>query len=447
MKAKLLRVRSAEATFETFGADEPLRASEVLSNFKILAGDSVVYEGNATVQSIISTGSSFVHVAALAQPINDTKTSLEHDLDKSMPRAYSSFLNNWQGNSRINSEFKEAVFELEDYLTHLRQWLDQLEASLEKTPPGPRLELEQRILDAIPFRPAMDALFEQFEMAAVKVSPELIETHRQYCRRHLHPLIMCSPFMHRIFVKPLGYAGDYEMIDMIIRNRLEGNTLFAKLLHKFILDTPPAHSVRNRAYYFTRRFAEEGMRVMNVGEKPRFFSLGCGPAREVQDCLVQNPMSTHAQFTLLDFNPQTLAHTSARLEQIRAQHGRRAAIRTIQKSVYYLLKESSRTIGEGEKHDVIYCSGLYDYLGDRVCKQLNTYLYNFLRPGGVLIVTNFDPINPIRNIMEFIYEWFLIHRDAKGMAAMAPEQAAKDDCQVISEPTGCNVFLEARKPL
>lgn len=252
--------------------------------------------------------------------------------------------------------------------------------------------------------------------------------------------------MHRIFVKPLGYAGDFEMIDMIIRNQLEGNSLFAKLLHKFILDTPPAHSVRNRALYFTRRFTEEGARVLSAGQKPRFFSLGCGPAREVQDCLVQNPMSTHAQFTLLDFNPQTLAHTSQRLEQIRARYGRQATIRTVQKSVYYLLKESSRAITDAEKHDVIYCSGLYDYLGDRVCKQLNTYLYNFLRPGGVLIVTNFDPINPIRNIMEFIYEWFLIHRDAQGMAAMVPEQAAQEDCQVISEPTGCNVFLEARKP-
>ena len=65
----------------------------------------------------------------------------------------------------------------------------------------------------------------------------------------------------------------------------------------------------------------------------------------------------------------------------------------------------------------------------------------------MLIVTNFDPVNPIRNIMEYIYEWFLIHRDGAGMAAMAPEQANRDDWKVVAEPTGCNVFLEARKPL
>lgn len=446
MRGQLVRVRASEATFETFGADEPLRVSEVLTQFKIVAGELVVYEGNAIVQSIISTGSSMVHVVTLSSPVLDAQVTAHHNLPAAIPSAYTGFLQSWQSNSRINPEFKDAVFELEDHLAQLRQWLDQLDATLERMPVEQRRAQEQGILDAMPFRPALDALFERFEVAAAKVPAEQLEAHRQYCRRHLHPLIMCSPFMHRIFVKPLGYAGDYEMIDMIIRNQLEGKSLFAKLLHKFILDTPPAHSVRNRAHYFTRRFAEEGMRVLNAGLTPRFFSLGCGPAREVQDFLVENPMSNQTQFTLLDFNPQTLEHTGKRLEQIRSRCGRQATIRTIQKSVYYLLKESARNVTDAEKHDVIYCSGLYDYLSDRVCKQLNTYLYNFLRPGGVLIVTNFDPINPIRNIMEFVYEWFLIHRDARGMAAMAPEQAARDDWRVISEPTGCNVFLEARKP-
>jgi extracellular factor (EF) 3-hydroxypalmitic acid methyl ester biosynthesis protein len=258
--------------------------------------------------------------------------------------------------------------------------------------------------------------------------------------------MMCSPFMHRIFTKPLGYAGDYEMIDMIIRNQPEGKSLFAKLLQKFILDTAPAHSVRNRAAYFTRRFVEEGARVLHAGRQPKFFSLGCGPAREVQDFLQTQAISDQTQFTLLDFNVETLAHTGKRLEDIRRAKGRGLPVKTIQKSVYFLLKETVKQVPDSEKHDIIYCSGLYDYLNDRVCKQLNTYLYNFLNPGGVLIVTNFDPVNPIRNIMEYLYEWFLIHRDAVDMAAMSPSQAERDDWRVVAEPTGCNVFLEARKP-
>lgn len=447
MRATLVQLSPHTVTFEVFGADNPLQLSEVLSGFKIVSGEAVVYCGEVVVNSAANTGSATVYAANLTAPLSDVDFLSGADLKAAIPPAYAAFVRRWQDNYRILPEFKSAVADIEGFLTELRLWLDQVDLGLASLPAAVRTEKEREILRVLPVRPAIDGLFERFEMIAASVPPDQAETHRLYCRRKLHSLFMCSPFMHRIYTKPLGYAGDYEMIDMIIRNGLEGKSLFAKLLHQFILDTPPAESVRNRAVYFTRKFVEEGTRVAHLGRKPKFFSLGCGPAREVQDFMVQEALSDSAQFTLLDFNPQTLAHTSGRLEAVRRANGRRTTIKTIQKSVYLLLKETLRPAREDEKHDIIYCSGLYDYLNDRVCKQLNTYLYNFLNPGGVLIVTNFDPVNPIRNIMEYIYEWYLIHRDARGMAAMAPEQAARDDWRVIAEPTGCNVFLEARKPL
>jgi extracellular factor (EF) 3-hydroxypalmitic acid methyl ester biosynthesis protein len=447
LRGKLLSLSPNAVTFEMFGADAPLQLSEVLKNFKIVAGkDEVVYDGEVLINSAADTGSTTIYVAALAGPLMELDLRHAGNLPATITVAYQGFMQRWQQSYRILPEFKSAVADIESYLTELRLWLDQLDLSLARMPQAARQSVERDILQVLPFRAALDGLLERFEMAAASVPLELAETHRLHCRRQLHPLFMCSPFMHRIYTKPLGYAGDYEMIDMIIRNQLEGKTLFAKLLHKFILDTPPAHSVRNRAAYFTRRFTEEGTRVSLAGRAPKFFSLGCGPAREVQDFLTAHALSDRAQFTLLDFNPETLAHTSKRLAEIRRACHRHATINTIQKSVYLLLKEAGKGVRNDEKHDIIYCSGLYDYLNDRVCRQLNTYLYDFLNPGGVLIVTNFDPVNPIRNIMEYIYEWFLIHRDAQGMAAMAPEQAARDDWRVLAEPTGCNVFLEARKP-
>ena len=117
----------------------------------------------------------------------------------------------------------------------------------------------------------------------------------------------------------------------------------------------------------------------------------------------------------------------------------------VKKSVYSFLKDAGKPVS-GERYDLIYCSGLYDYLNDEVCETLNSYLYERLSPGGALIVTNFDPYNPIRQIMEHIFDWFLIHRDGKQLGALAPKQASPDDCKVTADPTGCNVFLEVRKP-
>jgi extracellular factor (EF) 3-hydroxypalmitic acid methyl ester biosynthesis protein len=253
--------------------------------------------------------------------------------------------------------------------------------------------------------------------------------------------------MHRIYTKPLGYAGDYEMIDMIMRNGYEGRSLFAKLLHSYIIDQAPARSVRNRGAYFTRKFVEETCRVASAGRTAKFFSLGCGPAREVQNFMAEHALSDKAQFQLLDFNEETLAHTSKIMDNVRRKHGRQTPVKMIKKSVTQLLKEASRSGRENQSCDFIYCSGLYDYLNDQVCKQLNTYLYDQLLPGGQLVVTNFDPSNPIQNIMEYMFEWFLIHRNSQQLARLAPEQASENDCAVIADATGCNVFLEVRKPL
>jgi hypothetical protein len=89
---------------------------------------------------------------------------------------------------------------------------------------------------------------------------------------------------------------------------------------------------------------------------------------------------------------------------------------------------------------------LYDYLNDRMSVALNSHLYGLLRPGGILIVTNFTTANPIQNVMEFMFEWFLIHRDSRQMEEISPTQADPEDCLVRVDSTGCNAFLEARKP-
>jgi extracellular factor (EF) 3-hydroxypalmitic acid methyl ester biosynthesis protein len=114
--------------------------------------------------------------------------------------------------------------------------------------------------------------------------------------------------------------------------------------------------------------------------------------------------------------------------------------------VQNLLKNKRKSNGAETGYDLIYCSGLYDYLNDRIIKALNTYLYDQLLPGGLLVVGNFAVGTPVRNFMEHFSEWFLIYRDGRQLAALAPAQAAPEDCNVISELTGANIFLEVRKP-
>ncbi len=447
LQAALLRMTRFTAAFEVYPPDTLLQASEVFEVFQIVSPEQTLYSGGAVIRSLVDFGSTMVCEAELDE-------GSWHDAVPAAPvrvlvrDGFQRFLREWEGFYQILPEFKVVVADLRSFLDALRLWLKSLEAGLHTLPGPAGVAAERETLQelALTAAPAISAMFERFEFVAASVPEELIPAHRAFCRQQLLPLLLCCPFMNRIFTKPLGYAGDYEMMNMIVRNAPEGDSLFAKLLQTYILSQAPAVAVRNRVDYFAQKFVTETARVAAAGHRANLCSIGCGPAREVEQFMARQPVSSQAGFRLLDFNDETLRHTRARLETARLEHQRQTRIELVRKPAQFLLKENGQlALGEA-RFDVIYCSGLYDYLSDRVIQALNTRLYDRLRPGGVLIVTNFDPYNPIRHIMEFIFDWFLIHRDGKQLAALAPEQAAREHSEVRAEMSGCNIFLETRKP-
>ena len=78
--------------------------------------------------------------------------------------------------------------------------------------------------------------------------------HKAYARRELHPLTMCSPFVHRTYTKPLGYAGDYEMMNMMLgeSDPVDLNT-YARIVHSYhIRAAAPGVTPKNRIIYRER---------------------------------------------------------------------------------------------------------------------------------------------------------------------------------------------------
>jgi extracellular factor (EF) 3-hydroxypalmitic acid methyl ester biosynthesis protein len=86
---------------------------------------------------------------------------------------------------------------------------------------------------------------------------------------------------------------------------------------------------------------------------------------------------------------------------------------------------------------------LFDYFPDNVCRNLVALYYRWVRPGGLLLVTNVHPNNPERYTMEHLLEWYLIYRDEPQMATLAPKGT---DPEVYADETGVNVFMRIRKP-
>jgi extracellular factor (EF) 3-hydroxypalmitic acid methyl ester biosynthesis protein len=291
-------------------------------------------------------------------------------------------------------------------------------------------------------------LFERFEGIISKVEKELQPAHSLYAKHLLHPLVLCSPFMHRTFQKPLGYAGDYEMVNMMLRTPFQGGSTFAKILNTFFLNTPPVVAHRNRIDYLVRLLGLETHRVTKGGGVARVFNLGCGPALEIQRFLAQSQLSQNVEFTLLDFNDETVRFTQHALNHIKEKCHRESTFRIIKKSVAQVLKEAATGSSKLPKggYDFVYCAGLFDYLSDDVCIKLLDIFYDLAAPGGLVVVSNVDASNPARGWMEYVVDWHLVYRNAQQLAALLPEQAAKDATRVIAEPISVNIFAEIRKP-
>jgi extracellular factor (EF) 3-hydroxypalmitic acid methyl ester biosynthesis protein len=420
--------------------------SEVLSDFRILMQGQPIYSGRAIVTNLMGLGSVLVCEAALDEACLDLAINSPVNDGARVRNGFEKFMAEWGRNYKIRSDFKVAMADLQTFFLDLRLWMEQMELAVRSQPSGDRLAREREVLEQVrgPVLPAIAPLLERFEDIARTVEPDLKPAYRAYMQRQIHPLVMCSPFVFRTYAKPLGYAGDYEMVNMMLGDPFEGASMFAKLVNGIFLMTPPVVAHQNRIVYLKEKLAAEARRKAVHGEPLRVFNIGCGPAKEIQEFLAEEDLSSRVQFTLLDFNQETLDYTSRILGDLRSRHARETQIQMVRKSVHQILKEAGKP--SSARYDLVYCAGLFDYLSDPVCRRLLSYLYDILAPGGLSLATNVSDANPSVGWMEYVVDWHLFYRNTDQFAALRPE-ADREPMPVQAIGSGVNIAIESRKPL
>lgn len=450
VRATLHRLTRYMAVFEVYNPYSILQLSEVLNDFRITMNDRLVYSGRAVIANLVNTGIMLILEASLSEEgwIDVDIFSPVRQSDR-LTDEFAEFLKETEKIYSVRPDFKLVVADMQTMLSDLRRWMEQVELGVRSLPTGDRMEMEREILGKLeqPIVPAIYPLMKRFEDAASVIPQEVQPVHRSYIKRQLHPLVLCAPFVYRTYQKPLGYAGDYEMVSMMLRDPYEGSSTFAKLINRLYLEIPPVIAHRNRITYLVSMLRQETERAAREGRVARIYNLGCGPAQEVQQFLGNDTLCDEADLLLLDFNDETLVNTTRVLEDIRARHRRRTGLKLEKKSVHQILKEAGRPApGQREGYDLVYCAGLFDYLSDRICRRLLEIFYDMVAPGGLLIATNVHPSNPWKNWMEYLAEWHLVYRDEEQFFKLAPEKAPRGAATVKADATGVNIFLEVRKP-
>jgi len=278
--------------------------------------------------------------------------------------------------------------------------------------------------------------------ASMERGGALWKAAKRYTELVLAPDFSLGAFARRCYEKPLGYPGDFEVMNMAYDRRDEGERLSEKLIHRVGLEV--GECIANRMIIIRQAIAERV--AASPGQEPvRIASLGSGPAREILDYLKIPSLPRAVEFTLIDQDHSALAQAYERsLPDVMRHHGQ-AKLSCLQASFAQLLK-SGELFGRLPDQDFIYSVGLIDYLTARRAKALIESLYGHLAPGGQLIVANMKS-GPDATYwpVEFITDWTLAYRDKQDMLSLGADLPGAT-LSTFDDGTGCVCVLTVRKP-
>ena len=442
--------------FEIFGAKKKSDFVKDIEDFKIIFMDDVLYSGKASLGFFIEQETKLYVEAKL----DDQFWKRWYDDCKNVSKTFysdifSNFHSCWADSNNIDQQFKLAVYDMRSFLEEFKIWAEHLEVQLMlKGTRHSKLDEDKMIRSLLdPFTRQMDLLIERMENGYLSDTNADSNRYKLFLRNSLHSLVLCSPFAKRAFQKPLGYAGDYLMVSMMLANHLfEGGNLFSRIINAWFLNQTPAEAHRNRVVFLEKAIVSVAMSAKSKGKVARIYSMGCGPAGEIHNFITNHNLSNYVHFDLVDFNEETLNQLKQSLNNLAENTNKPIFFNPIKKSVHEFLKEGRRDKGKKAAidYDFIYCAGLFDYLQDSVCSEMMDIFYEMLVPGGVLLATNAtDQLNekrPFRYSMELILDWHLIYRSPLDFLAFAPKAAPNDNVKTLAENVGANLFLEVIKP-
>jgi hypothetical protein len=255
------------------------------------------------------------------------------------------------------------------------------------------------------------------------------------CRGHrLLPLLHHDPFTQRAFEKPRGYAGDACMMDMIYS--VEDGVGYAPLgpagddVFAYIINNPACQAVRSRR----ATVASAIDRVADQCPRASVLAVASGHLREASLSVALRRRRV-GSFLAVDSDPESLA-------EVRQSYGQ-FGVKTLTASFTTFLRRPRFS----QAFDLVYSTGLFDYLGPRTSRRLASAMHAMVRPGGSMLIANFLPDIADVGYMEAMMDWELVYRSRSDMIGLLTDvpEAEIENVELWSEAGQNIIFLRVTK--
>ena len=282
---------------------------------------------------------------------------------------------------------------------------------------------------------ALSRIFGGLERQKASCTADEWQSCIQTCRDHgLLATLHEDPFTGRAYAKPRGYAGDAELLDLIYLPEERWPDPIATPLgldiYRYTNSAPAAEGVRAR-----RGFVADLIDQTASEKRGRdILAIAAGHLREANLTTALKRRRV-GRFVALDADPISLKE----IDRAYGAYG----VETVPSSFSALITNRLK-LGT---FDLIYSTGLFDYLSANTGRRLVTTLFDMLKPGGQLVVANFMP--GIRDIgfMETFMDWKLIYRTRQDMVDLTMEidESEIRDLAIFAAENRNIIFLKISK--
>lgn len=305
----------------------------------------------------------------------------------------------------INEDFRLKVENFRALLAGLKE--DFLAFDNNHPNRGERINFVKSKKDEVFF--LFNKFFREVWPHAQSLEKKSFKSYQQYYQKILSDPLLEAEINRYIKEKPLGYPGDYVMMNYIYdgHNDFVGESSLMMLINHYTTNIPISCSNIKRKDYFKQKISEL---LDSAKQSAKIASVGCGSARELIELAEEGKINKPLVFTCVDFESHALNYIESQLLKIEADKKRFLEMRYYQFDIREVVRKQDMLAIVGEQ-DVVYASGLFDYLGDYLAKKILSVLFSLVRSSGLLIIVNAGLRDvEFRSYYEMLGEWRFFHR-------------------------------------
>ncbi|MEM9422571.1 MAG: class I SAM-dependent methyltransferase [Pseudomonadota bacterium] len=265
---------------------------------------------------------------------------------------------------------------------------------------------------------------------------------KQYTENLLTRELVGGVIWNRSYTKPLGYPGDYRIMDMIYEHDPIGEDTYSRFL--YTLGLIAAQPIAARMEYLTEVI--EGLANQHDG-KDHFhvMSIGSGPACELKRMFQRDRAPENGySITLVDPEIKALNYAISSIYGAVKTGVSSVMVSGMNTSFTEMLRPNS-TFRHLPPQDLIYSAGLVDYLNPSLARKLISKLYEHLRPGGSVLIGNVnDHRTGIMWLTDYVLEWPMYFRNHDEMMEIA--DGLPGEISLTTDPSDAIYMLKITKP-